>query len=245
MAFIDLKFRSDALGMQTSVYVLIPEKREGGATVKTLYLLHGLSDDNTIWLRRTSVERYAEKYGIAVVMPFGERSFYTDMKYGMDFYTYTAKELPGVMHSLFGLSQNREDNFVAGLSMGGYGALKIGLREKGRFAAAAGLSAACEITSRENRSYFPAVFGDGDVDPKDDLFALATERANDPDKLRIFLGVGTEDFLYGENQKFKAHLKSLGYDLTYRESAGTHNWDFWDEYIKYVLEWMFTEGDKK
>ena len=239
MAFIDLKFRSDALGMQTSVYVLIPEKREAGTAVKTLYLLHGLSDDNTSWLRRTSVERYAEKYGIAVVMPFGEKSFYTDMKYGMNFYTFVAKELPEVMHTLFCLSQKREDNYVAGLSMGGYGALKIGLREKGRFAAAAGLSSACDIAARDKKGYFPAVFGDGNVDPKDDLFALATERANDPDKPKIYLGVGTEDFLYDENQKFKAHLASLGYDFTYRESAGTHNWEFWDEYIKYVLEWMF------
>jgi len=245
MAFIDLKIFSEALAMQTSVYVLIPERRKEGATVKTLYLLHGLSDDNTSWLRRTSIERYADKYGIAVVMPFGERSFYTDMKYGMNFYTYIAKELPEIMHTLFGLSQKQEDNFVAGLSMGGYGALKIGLREKGRFSAAAGLSSACEITARENRSYFPTVFGDGDVDPKDDLFALASERAKDDDKPRIFLGVGTEDFLYGENRKFKAHLSSLGYDFTYRESAGVHNWEFWDEYIVYVLEWMFGEGDKK
>lgn len=239
MAFIDLKFRSDALGMQTSVYVLIPEHKEEGAEIKTLYLLHGLSDDNTIWLRRTSIERYADKYGIAVVMPFAEKSFYTDMKYGMNFYTFVAKELPEVMHTLFGLSQKQEDNYVAGLSMGGYGALKIGLREEGRFAAAAGLSAACDIASRDKNGYFPAVFGNEAVPPEDDLFALATKRASDHDKPRIYLGVGTEDFLYEENQKFKAHLSSLGYHLTYRESAGTHNWDFWDEYIKYVLEWMF------
>lgn len=239
MAFIDLKIFSNALGMQTNVYVIIPERRETEAPLKTLYLLHGLSDDNTIWMRRTSVERYAEKYGICVVMPFAEKSFYTDMKYGMAYYTYIAKELPEIMHTLFGLSRARECNFVAGLSMGGYGALKIALREKGGFAAAAGLSAACDIAARDKKGYFPMVFGSGEVPPEDDLFALAESGKSDPDKPKIYLGVGTEDFLYGENQKFKAYLTELGYDLTYRESSGTHNWEFWDEYIKYVLEWMF------
>ena len=239
MAFIDLKLSSKELGMKTSVYVLIPEYREEGKKIKTLYLLHGLSDDNTTWLRRTSIERYAEKYGICVVMPFAERSFYTDMKYGMKFYTYIAKELPHIIQTMFDLSSDREDNFVAGLSMGGYGALKIALRECGSYAAAAGLSSCCVITARKNKSYFPAVFGEGDVDPDEDIFELAKKDAGDPKRPRIFLGVGTEDFLYDENQNFKAHLSSLGYDLTYRESPGTHNWEFWDEYIKYVLEWMF------
>ena len=238
MAFVDLKIFSDALGMQTDVYVIIPERRKAGEIPKTLYLLHGLSDDNTIWMRRTSIERYAEKYGICVVMPFAGKSFYCDMKYGMKYYTYIAKELPEIMKTLFGLSDDRENNFVAGLSMGGYGALKLALREKGRFCAAAGLSAACDIATRREKSYYPTVFGDEEAPWDDNLFELAA-RSGDETKPRIYLGVGTEDFLYEENQRFKAHLLSLGYDLTYRESPGAHSWDFWDEYIKYVLEWMF------
>lgn len=239
MAFADLKIFSNVLGMHTNVYVVIPERRENGSVPKTLYLLHGLSDDNTIWMRRTSIERYAEKYGICVVMPNAEKSFYTDMKYGSDYYTFIAKELPDIMHTLFGLSRDREQNYVAGLSMGGYGALKIALRECGNYAAAAGLSSACDMAARDKRGYFPAVFGDGEIGNENDLFALAEEASRNATKPRIFLGVGTEDFLYDENQKFKEHLASLGYDMTYRESAGTHNWEFWDEYIKYVLEWMF------
>ena len=138
--FCSLKFFSESLGMQTEVYVLLPQRGTEGqigvnGTVpdtekfRCLYLLHGLSDDHTIWMRRTSIERYADAYGIAVVMPCAAKSFYTDMKNGDAYYTFVAKELPARIRSTFNISGKREDNFVAGLSMGGYGALKIGLRE--------------------------------------------------------------------------------------------------------------------
>ena len=101
MAFMNLKFYSEALGMQTEVYIVIPQKSTAGEIgvetnakadrYKCLYLLHGLSDDHSIWLRRTSIERYASEYGICVVMPAAARSFYTDMKYGQKYYTYIAK----------------------------------------------------------------------------------------------------------------------------------------------------------
>lgn len=95
----------------------------------TLYLLHGLSDDDSIWLRRTSIERYVAQMGIAVVMPQVHRSFYTDMAAGGQYWTFISEELPALARSFFPLSAKREDNFVAGLSMGGYGALKLGLRK--------------------------------------------------------------------------------------------------------------------
>lgn len=81
-------------------------------------MAHGLSDDHSIWLRRTSIERYAAQYGICVVMPCGDKSFYTDMKYGNRYYTYFAKELPGIVREFFHVSDKREDNYIAGLSMG-------------------------------------------------------------------------------------------------------------------------------
>ena len=155
MAFMDFKFFSESLGMQTEVYVVMTQRSSAGEIgienkaeakkYKCLYLLHGLSDDHTIWLRRTSIERYATEYGICVVMPCGHRSFYTDMKYGGKYYTYIAKELPRVIREFFNVSDKREDNYIAGLSMGGYGALKIGLREHGSFCAAAGLSSVADI----------------------------------------------------------------------------------------------------
>lgn len=250
MAFANLKFYSESLGMQTEVYVVIPQQSSVGEIgiennakrekYKCLYLLHGLSDDHSIWLRRTSIERYATEYGICVVMPCGGRSFYTDMKYGMNYYTYIAKELPRIIREFLNVSEKREDNFVAGLSMGGYGALKIGLRECDSFCAAAGLSSCIDINARrEWKDLFISIFGDcEEVPEEEDLFKLAHKRAADPNKPRIYLGVGTEDVLHTENLQFKALLESLHYDFTYRESAGNHNWEFWDEYIQYVLKWM-------
>lgn len=250
MAFIDLKFFSTALGMQTSCCVVIPQKNTFGEIgtdnkaddrkYRCLYLLHGLSDDNTIWMRRTSVERYASKYGICVVMPFAEKSFYTDMKYGSNYYTYIAKELPLVIREFFNVSDKREDNFVAGLSMGGYGALKIALRENDSFCKGAGFSSVTDIKSRAFNLVGKAIFGEnGEVPDDDDLFLLAEKQADAENRPSLFIGCGTEDGLYPQNTAFRDHLNSLGYDTTYRESPGTHSWEFWDEYIQYALEWMF------
>ncbi len=250
MALAELKFFSESLGMQTEAYVVIPQRSAQGEigidnnakqeAYRCLYLLHGLSDDHSIWLRRTSIERYAADYGICVVMPAAAKSFYTDMKYGMKYYTYIAEELPRVIQEFFHVSAKREDNFVAGLSMGGYGALKIGLRACDRFCAAAGLSACTEMSRREGRDIFAPLFGEGGtVPPEDDLFALAEKQKDNPNRPRLYMGVGLEDGLYSENQRFREKLTACGYDLTYRESHGDHNWAFWDEYIQYVLAWMF------
>lgn len=254
MAFMNLKFYSEALGMQTEVYVVIPQRqtqgeigissRPIGRKYKCLYLLHGLSDDHSIWLRRTSIERYASEYGICVVMPAAGKSFYTNMKYGMKYYTYIAKELPRIIREFLNVSGKREDNFVAGLSMGGYGALKIGLRESSSFCAAAGLSPVAEIQYDEwHRPLFVPIFGEVNYIPREDnLFYLAEKHAADPDRPRLYIGIGTEDALYPGVQRLKAALEKLDYDFTYRESEGRdHTWDFWDEYIQYVLEWMLGE----
>ena len=152
MAFMNLKFYSEALGMQTEVYVVIPQRSTAGEIgvetnakaerYKCLYLLHGLSDDHSIWLRRTSIERYASEYGICVVMPAAARSFYTDMKYGQKYYTYIAKELPKIIREFLNVSDKREDNFVAGASMGGYGCMAVGLTYPETFSKIASIAAA-------------------------------------------------------------------------------------------------------
>ena len=132
MAFLELHYHSDALGIGVTVNVILPEKAktligmnaEGGDNYKTLYLFHGLSDDQSIWMRRTSIERYAADYGIAVVMPSVNRSWYTDTVYKAKYFTFVTEELPRVCRSYFrGMSDKREDTLVAGLSMGGYGAV--------------------------------------------------------------------------------------------------------------------------
>lgn len=250
MALIELKFFSQILGMQAEAYVVVPQKFTNGEIgiegkndnkeYKCLYLLHGLSDDHSIWLRRTSIERYAADYGVCVVMPCGARSFYTDMKYGMKYFSYITDELPRVIGEFLKVSNKREDTYIAGLSMGGYGALKAALKKPEVFCAGAGLSSVADIKNRIFDNVLVPVFGEEmNIPDEEDLFFLAEKTNSNPLKPRIFIGVGTEDFLYESNIKLKEKFEQLEYDFTYRESSGTHSWAFWDEYIQYVLEWMF------
>lgn len=250
MSLITLKFFSEALGMQTEALVVMPQKGNYGeiginsnvkpGPYKCLYLLHGLSDDHTIWLRRTSIERYASYYGICVVMPRADRSFYSNMKYGLAYYDHIAKELPKVIREYFNVSDKQEDNFVAGLSMGGYGALKIGLRESGSFAACAGISPCGDLKQlAEFNEVFRPIFGDDlAIPPEDDLLCLIDAKKDCPNRPKVYIGIGTEDFLYNNIRSVCTSLRENGYDFTYRESAGSHTWEFWDEYIQYILKWM-------
>ncbi len=251
MARISLDFYSEALGMQTNVQVVIPQQSakgeigiERGKTdgkFKCLYLLHGLSDDQTIWSRWTSIERYASLHGICVVMPMGARSFYSDMKYGANYYTYIAKELPNVIEGMFNVSSDSKDRFIAGQSMGGYGALKIALRESGRYAAAIGLSSVANIHNPAFTGTLKAVFGEEDI-PKDaDLFELFKEHNSDAVKPRIYMLIGKDDFMYQDNVELKNLVEKLNYDYTYVETEGDHVWWYWDDKIQHALKWMLEE----
>jgi S-formylglutathione hydrolase FrmB len=110
-----------------------------------LYLLHGLSDDHTAWSRYTSIGRYAEAAGLAVVMPAVHRSFYANESAGHRYWDFVSEELPEVVRTFFQVSDRSEDTFVAGLSMGGYGAVRLALTFPGRYAAAASMSGALDI----------------------------------------------------------------------------------------------------
>src|SRR6478609_11942097 len=160
MAHLRCDFYSEALGLSTAMTVILPQQTStqigmtGAAAAgppPVLYLLHGLSDDDTIWLRRTSIERYVAELGLAVVMPQVHRSFYTDEAYGGRYWTFLSEELPALVSSFFRVSERREDTFVAGLSMGGYGALKWALREPARFAAAASMSGAVDVAGMQTQ----------------------------------------------------------------------------------------------
>src|SRR4051794_5930372 len=98
MALMRCDFFSDVLGMGTSITVALPEGATGH-DLPTLYLLHGLSDDDTTWARRTRIEQYAGDHGVAVVMPQVQRSFYTDEAWGRPYWTFVAEELPRIARS--------------------------------------------------------------------------------------------------------------------------------------------------
>jgi putative tributyrin esterase len=256
MALIQCDFFSETLGLSTSMTVILPQSTQGQIGMKgmegsgkhpTLYLLHGLSDDHTIWLRRTSIERYVASLGLAVVMPAANRSFYTDMKVGQNYWTFISEELPRVARSFFPLSDRREDNFAAGLSMGGYGAFKLGLRCPDRFAAAASLSGSLDATALDfvNRPEFANIFGSADEvrGSGEDLFFLAEKAAGSGEPVpKLYQCCGTEDFLYAANQRFLNHARKLDLDLTYEEEPGQHEWAYWDRKIQNVLDWLPLPG---
>lgn len=255
LALIELTAYSQALEMEVDFFVVLPEEgkaligMEGKTTAvcPTLYLLHGMSDDHTIWLRRTSIERYAAEKCLAVVMPAGDLSFYTDMTYGEKYFTFISQELPAICRSMFPMMSTRqEDTFVAGLSMGGYGALKCGLRAYDTFSCAAGLSAATDVvgerkSGKRHSGLWHDILGDNQAEMAfNDLFAAAEDyaRAENAPPLRLYTWCGTEDFLYQSNIRFRDHVQKLGLDLTYEECPGDHQWKYWDEKIQRVLEWL-------
>jgi putative tributyrin esterase len=252
MALVRCDFYSDALGVSTSMTVLLPEATESqigmtgavtGSEFPTLYLLHGLSDDDSIWLRRTSIERYVAPLGLAVVMPAVSRSFYTDEVYGLKYWTFVSAELPAKAESLFRLSRQRADRFVAGLSMGGYGAFKLALRQPERFCAAASLSGALDIAriQRERRDsgdprMMQRLFGAANVAGTDNDLLTLLSTVKDPPPL--YLSCGTEDVLIKDNRSFAAAAEANGVALTTDYQPGEHDWDYWDRTIQDVLAWL-------
>jgi len=258
MILNEVNFFSETLGLLSSMYVLLPQrqlaevKKQTRKKLRTLYLLHGHSDDHTAWQRYTSIERYAEGLNLAVVMPAVHLSFYNDMAHGGKYWQFISEEVPALVRDIFPVSSRREDNFVAGLSMGGYGALKMALTYPERFAAAASLSGAVDINDvvsvRKGDPFNKAwleemrtVFGDLSkvAGSRNDLFTLAKKVSKSPVKPRLYQCCGTEDDLYPQNIRFRDAVRKLPLDLTYEEGPGEHNWAYWDEMIQNVLGWMF------
>ncbi len=252
MALIHANFFSVSLGMERQVDVILPQEangigqkgKEGSGKVPVLYLLHGASDDQTIWQRRTSIERYAVAKGLAVVMPSTDLGFYTDQKYGYDYFQYFSKELPDLINEFFPMiSEKREDTFVAGLSMGGFGAFKLGINCPERFSYAASLSGFLDpVLAAENATRKPNENNFGTLEELrgsvNDLPAKLEEQLAKKVKLpRFFQACGTEDFLYAMNVKFRDTFKER-IDLVYFEEPGTHEWGFWDRNIQRVLDWL-------
>ena len=243
MAFINLKLFSDSLNKATEVNIIIPENNRG--RVPVLYLLHGLSGDHGIWMRMTSIERYAEKMGIAVVMPDGDRSFYTDMQNGANYQQYISEELRRKICSMLSISNKRDENFIAGLSMGGYGAYKISLSNPQKYCFAASLSGGLDICklveSPRNicsKKEFEVIFGDLDnlSASSHDLFRLVDKNLNEGREMPyLYQCCGTEDELRESNIEFRDYLIKKGVKVEYEEGPGIHDWYYWDAMIQKVL----------
>jgi len=259
MALLRCDFFSDALQLSTSMTVLLPQStsaqiglsgRAGEGPPPVLYLLHGLSDDDTIWLRRTSIERYVAPLGLAVVMPQVNRSFYADEAHGNRYWTFLSEELPEIVSHFFRVSERRSDTFVAGLSMGGYGALKWALRQPCRFAAAASLSGAVDVARLErSRQWRPdlieQVFGGGPVAGTPDDLDWLLAQADPADLPALSVGCGTDDELIDGNRALVANLGVRGVSVRTDFGPGEHEWGYWDRTIQGVLAWLPLRGAER
>lgn len=257
MALMQVDFFSDVLGLSCEATVILPQQEQGigmegskqQQNYPVLWLLHGMSDDHTIWLRRTSIERYVSELGIAVVMPNAHLSFYSDMAHGPAYFTFMTKELPAIMRGFFPLSEKREDNFICGLSMGGYGAMKLGLTLPDRYAAIGCLSAGnfphlkpqdgASDTDALLNTIFDRPHWNDLIGTEADLYLPAARALSSGKPLpRIYHVCGTEDFLISNVRDTRDWFANKAFDYSYREAPGNHNWDFWDCWIQDFLQWL-------
>lgn len=269
MSLITVNFKSIVLKRTVTVQATVPADKNNGLAYifdadrkfPTLYLLHGLMGNYTDWTVSTQVQKYADDHNLALVMPSGDNSFYADLpQVNSDYGRFIGEELVDFTRRLFPLSPRREDTFIGGLSMGGFGALRNGFRYADIFGYVISLSAAIHVF--EQKPGDPArgmlcnedfVFGPWEEAAKTDNNP-AVALANLADRVKngqssfptVYMACGTEDSLLVPNRSFRDKLKATGVKLTYIEEHGQHEWGFWDRHIKYAIEnWLLPLGEKQ
>lgn len=269
MAFLTCCLYSHTLYSNLTINVCLPTPTSGDQvnfdTLKrdygyekglpVVYLLHGMYGDANSWTRFSSVDRYAQDRKIAVVTCSAGNSFYQDMPGGLQWATFFTKELPAYICSLFPVSPRREDTFIAGFSMGGYGAWHLALTAPERYAKAASMSGAVDIeavysafkdTAISAPFNWNAMFGDPNAiaGGKSDLFAQYQSCAARGCAPKLYQACGTEDFLYQLNLSARDRMLAMGADLTWTQGPGGHDWTFWDAHIQKVLDWLLQDREK-
>ncbi|HEX2998944.1 MAG TPA: alpha/beta hydrolase family protein [Armatimonadota bacterium] len=238
MSFGTMSFFSKALGRPKSYTVLLPDYEGAtGGPYPVLYLLHGLSDDHRAWSSWTGLDRYVRKLPLIVVMPDGERSFYTNMAEGGRFEDYLMEDLIPRVEGSYNVLKGRAHTAIDGLSMGGYGAIKLGLKYADRFGSIGAHSSAVAAARRawdkpaelERKRIFGA--SDNPERAANDPWCLVKKltKAQVP---ALYFDCGTEEFLIQDNREFHAYLEENGIPHTYREFPGVHCWEYWDLHIQ-------------
>jgi putative tributyrin esterase len=254
MALIRLDHSPATVKVNTPLNIILPDPGAMGKQPvrerKVLYLLHGLSDDASAWQRYSSIETYANAYGLVVVMPSVGRSFYIDQPNGQQYFTYLTEELPQYLSDVFDLRPKREDTLIAGLSMGGYGVMKTAFHYPERFCAAASFSGVLLLDILKHhpddarKDEFSLLFGDlnqiqGSVH---DPMVWYQNAAEDPGRLpRLFISCGRQDDLYQLNKLAVAAFSRLSIPVDYYEEDARHDWLFWDPQIRRFLKAVLGE----
>lgn len=250
MALLTINYKSKTIGMNHQFIAILPEDVSYFNTeiepkqLKTMLLLHGLSSDETSYMRYTSIERYANDHQIAVIMPNADHSGYSNMEFGHKYFDYVLEVLD-YAHQILPLSQKREDNFIAGHSMGGYGTIKYALTQGHRFAKASPLSSVFNaqtfIDIDWNDFSGQAIAGvdkmtqDTELDPYYLVDKAIAENKVIPE---LLIMCGTEDQLYEDNKQFIAYLDAQNVSYQFEDGPGEHDYAYWDKAVKRAIEWF-------
>ena len=236
MALIQMEFMSNSIQHYTSMNVLLPVDQWDCTEIgpfPTLYLLHGWGGNYSDWVCNSRIAVWAQRRGIAVVMPSGDNSFYLNYPEREEYYEkFIGEELIALTRKAFPLSDKREDTWIAGLSMGGGGAIRCGLRYGQVFSKAAGLSSGITMgESAQKRGH-----GADTVQALQDALAAGDSLTD------LFMTIGTEDSLLQNNREFHEILKKQGIEHIYEEHSGGHTWEYWDGHLPEVLDWLQDKG---
>lgn len=259
MALITVEYNSDALKRKVELRAVVPElgnhedNPHYNRSMNMLILLHGYTGAGSDWLLNSSVTELSDRYNLCVLMPSGENSFYLDGKAtGRKFSTYIGKELPELAAGMFHLSRKREETYIAGFSMGGFGAIHAGLKYNHTFGRIAALSSALivhEVAQMKpgtgndiaNYEYYELMFGNpaelinSENNPEELVRRLQTAGEPLPE---MYLACGTEDFLLQQNRAFVEFLQERKVQHIYKETSGDHNFEFWNPQLCAAVEWM-------
>lgn len=255
MTLITVNFKSNVLHKSTSLCAIIPEVIENlnQTNFPVLYLLHGMGDDYTKWFRRTNIEQFARNKKIIIISADFETSFYSNMAYGNNYWDFLTQELPQICNKLFPISPSPQDHYVAGMSMGGFGAFKWGLNEPNRFHMVASFSGVMTLNKFfkgndtkllkklnlvGNSNYLTNVyqqdFGNSNLkNSPNDLEYLLSQQTSLP---QLFQYCGTEDPLFTINKEFSDYATSIkGTNYSFITAPGSHEWNYWNKCIKDFL----------
>ncbi|MBQ7922772.1 MAG: esterase family protein [Clostridia bacterium] len=250
MALLKVKFYSSVLDCETAMNVILPRVADAHSEepFPVLYLLHGMGDSQDTWCSQTSIERYVENTGLAVIMPTTGLGWYTDAVCGNNWRTFIGEELPAICRDLFPrISTKREDTYIAGNSMGGYGAYALALTYPEQYCAAYGFSGAYvpfqSGLANDNDTYWTDIFGTHSefTDSKNDLLALSAKLLDSGRPLpKLLMWCGYSDFIYDHSITMRDHLQKIGWpDFHYEESDGDHGWGYWNVHVQSLLSWIW------
>ena len=260
MAIGTFEFFSDCLKRNTMFRIVLPNEadvaKEEASSMRTLVLLHGYCGCSGDWLWNSPIVDMAQKYHMCVLLPTGENSFYLDGKAtGRKYASHVGQELVRYARKTFGLSGRREDTFVGGFSMGGYGAIHTALQFPETFSGAMALSSAMiwksigkmkpgEDNGIANYEYYRLMFGESGSSEESNanieklVLAIENEKIPMP---RLYLACGEQDFLKSVNRDFVEFLKGHEVDFCYHEGEGEHNFVYWNRHLEPGIRWLLKE----